>query len=225
VIPSPGARRARLSTSIAAWLSARALSLSLAALAILVYGLDSIFGAVDMSAALQLDAARPLEVWRLITGHWTHWSIDHLFWAVLMFAVLGAELEVRSRRRFALFVICSALVISGHALWSQSALFVYRGLSGIDSALFVAFAIAQLRQPGPDALALRGRPVRFPRQARLRELEWKLPLRRLRGIPRLRARASPRGAGRGAVRQFGPEEAKATSCPLSLSRRHWRGRT
>jgi rhomboid family GlyGly-CTERM serine protease len=148
VIPSPGARRARLSTSIAAWLSARALSLSLAALAILVYGLDSIFGAVDMSAALQLDAARPLEVWRLITGHWTHWSIDHLFWAVLMFAVLGAELEVRSRRRFALFVICSALVISGHALWSQSALFVYRGLSGIDSALFVAFAIAQLRQPG-----------------------------------------------------------------------------
>jgi rhomboid family GlyGly-CTERM serine protease len=90
--------------------------------------------------------------WRGITGHWAHWSADHLFWDAATFAALGMLAEVRSRKRFVLCVAGSCVTITA-GLWFRPGVEFYRGLSGIDSALFVLVAAGLLR----DAAATRGR--------------------------------------------------------------------
>ncbi len=87
------------------------------------------------------------ELWRLLTGHWTHWSGEHLFWDLLVFAVAAALWErLGRRRRLLACLLCSALAIS-LALWvllPQVAL--YRGLSGLDCALVTALAAESIRR-------------------------------------------------------------------------------
>lgn len=77
------------------------------------------------------------EFWRAVTGHLTHWNADHLLWDALMFAVLGALVERTSRRAFVLTCALSAAAISATLWFCRPGLELYRGLSGIDSALFV----------------------------------------------------------------------------------------
>ncbi len=77
--------------------------------------------------------------WRLLTGHLTHWGAEHLFWDLLILLVAGAALERISRRRWLFTMVLAAPLISvGLWLW-QPQLAVYRGLSGIDSALVAAW--------------------------------------------------------------------------------------
>jgi rhomboid family GlyGly-CTERM serine protease len=97
---------------------------------------------------LQLDRAAVAtgQWWRLVTCHWTHWSLDHAVWDVLVFAGLGIACELRSRWRFVACVGTSALVIAlGVLLWMPR-MPMYRGLSGIDSALFGLLAMLILRE-------------------------------------------------------------------------------
>ncbi len=99
----------------------------------------------EVADVLQYDRAALAggELWRAVAGHWAHWSADHLVWDLAMFAVFGALLERRSRARFVAVVVLSAVAIPA-ALWFAAPEFeYYRGLSGIDSALFAAF-FAQL---------------------------------------------------------------------------------
>lgn len=85
------------------------------------------------------------EIWRLLTGHWTHGGFEHLFWDALMFVVLGALCEGIYRRAFVACVLGSAMAIA-FLLWVfLPELDIYRGLSGIDSALFVLLAVTVLR--------------------------------------------------------------------------------
>ena len=80
--------------------------------------------------------------WRLLTGHLTHWGPDHLFWDVLMFVALGCLVEIQSRRRLIGLCLGSAIVISSFIWFGSPDLEIYRGLSGIDTALFVSVAIS-----------------------------------------------------------------------------------
>lgn len=99
-------------------------------------------------AALQFDRSAIVahEWWRGMAGHWTHWNADHLVWDLMVFAVFGALLERRSRRAFSAVIAGAALSISA-ALWFAAPQFqFYRGLSGIDSALFAAFFALLLRE-------------------------------------------------------------------------------
>jgi rhomboid family GlyGly-CTERM serine protease len=92
----------------------------------------------SLAAELQYDrgAIAAGEWWRLVTGHWTHYGADHFFWDVLAFSVLGVACEQRSRCRFLVCVAASALAVS-LAVWLWlPGMTGYRGLSGIDSALF-----------------------------------------------------------------------------------------
>lgn len=86
--------------------------------------------------------------WRMLTGHLTHWNLDHLFWDVVMFVVLGAMVERQSRPRFVAVCLVSAFSISLLVLLGQPDLASYRGLSGIDTALFVYLACDQLVNAG-----------------------------------------------------------------------------
>jgi rhomboid family GlyGly-CTERM serine protease len=109
-----------------------ALTLGLGVLAVLV---ASVPGA---EAALVFDrgALAGGESWRLITGHWVHWSANHLVWDVGTFVALGAACEMRSRRRFAACVLGSALAISAAVFFLLPEIDRYGGLSGVDCALF-----------------------------------------------------------------------------------------
>jgi rhomboid family GlyGly-CTERM serine protease len=90
------------------------------------------------------------ELWRLVTGHLIHWSRDLLAWDVAVFAALGALCERRSRRRFLVCAVGSALAISA-VLWiCEPQLGRYGGLSGIDSALFALLAVDLTREQWRD---------------------------------------------------------------------------
>jgi rhomboid family GlyGly-CTERM serine protease len=97
------------------------------------------------------------EVWRLVTGHWTHWTLDHLLWDVLTFLLLAILCETWISRRALLATVAgSALLISAGVWVALPGLSCYRGLSGIDSALFVLLAVALLRRESGARAGLAG---------------------------------------------------------------------
>ncbi len=81
------------------------------------------------------------EFWRLLTGHLTHFSLDHLIWDVLTFAVLGIICSKHSRLEYLVVCIGSAVVISLVAWYACPGMEAYRGLSGIDTALYCYVAL------------------------------------------------------------------------------------
>jgi rhomboid family GlyGly-CTERM serine protease len=108
---------------------------------------------------LELDwrAVAEGEVWRVVTGHWTHASTEQLVWDLGAFFVLAAACELRDdpngRRRLLAAVGLAALAVPLTLWLVLPGVERYRGLSAIDSALFVLLAVLFLR----DELAA-GRP-------------------------------------------------------------------
>jgi rhomboid family GlyGly-CTERM serine protease len=86
------------------------------------------------------------ELWRLVTGHFVHWSPGHLVWDVGTFLVLGAACELRSRRRFSVCLAGSAIAIPCAVWLLLPELELYAGLSGIDSALFALLGADLVRE-------------------------------------------------------------------------------
>ena len=84
-------------------------ALVLSSLAVVLYPLPG------WSAGLgyDRDAVAAGQLWRLLTGHWTHWSAEHLSWNLLVFALLGVFWErTGERRRLLVCVLGSAFFIS-----------------------------------------------------------------------------------------------------------------
>ncbi len=107
-------------------------SLLLTAAALVIHALP---GATTM---LQYDrtAIAAGQLWRILSGHWTHISASHLFWNVVAFLLLAVPCERLNRFSFYACLTSSAILIPV-ALWvTAPQLLTYRGLSGIDSALF-----------------------------------------------------------------------------------------
>lgn len=96
--------------------------------------------------ALELDrtAIAAGEVWRLFTCHAMHWSIDHLAWDLLAFLCLLPLCLRESVRRTWWTLAAASLAISGAVLVFLPEMERYRGLSGLDSALFVFLAASRL---------------------------------------------------------------------------------
>jgi rhomboid family GlyGly-CTERM serine protease len=92
------------------------------------------------------DAIARLELWRLLTSHFTHWSGDHLFWDALAFAVLGWLCERNGLGSFLRCVGVSAFLIPLTLWFALPQMTTYRGLSGIDSALFALLATRVVRE-------------------------------------------------------------------------------
>jgi rhomboid family GlyGly-CTERM serine protease len=110
----------------------------------------------QVGEALQFDrtAVAAGELWRLATAHLVHWNVEHLQWDLLMFVVLGAACEIRRRRRMWLCTATSTACVSILVLVFFPEIETYRGLSGVDTALFTLLAIDLMR----DALK-RQQPV------------------------------------------------------------------
>jgi rhomboid family GlyGly-CTERM serine protease len=101
----------------------------------------------DVSAALQYDrsAVAAGQFWRLLTCHWPHWSADHLLWSGGTFAVLVLVCRRLYPRQLLPCVLLSAPLVTGAVMFGTD-LQTYRGLSGIDTALFTLLAIQILRE-------------------------------------------------------------------------------
>jgi rhomboid family GlyGly-CTERM serine protease len=105
----------------------------------------------SVSEALQFDRAALAagQWWRILTAHMTHWNAEHLVWDAAMFLILGAVLERQNRRQFILGIAAASVAISAAVWFLQPELNTYRGLSGVDTALFVMLSVGLLH----DALS------------------------------------------------------------------------
>ena len=84
--------------------------------------------------------------WRIWTGHLTHYGANHLLWDLLMFAALGGACERQHPRRFALALLVMMAGVAGLIGLQCDDVLVYRGLSGIDTGLFVWLVADQCRR-------------------------------------------------------------------------------
>ena len=91
------------------------------------------------------------EVWRLLTGHFVHWSPEHALYSLGTFAGLGLLLARRDRRLLGWTVLLSVLSISAALWFTAPEIQQFRGLSGPGTAAFAALAChlgAELRRQG-----------------------------------------------------------------------------
>ena len=120
-------------------------SLLLTAAALVIYVLPG------AATTLQYDrtAIAAGELWRILSGHWTHHSPSHLFWNILAFLLLAAPCEKLNRFSF-YACITSAAILIPVALWvTAPQLLTSRGLSGISSALFALLLATLLKEEIP----------------------------------------------------------------------------
>jgi len=73
---------------------------------------------------------------RVFTCHLLHWSWNHLLWDLAMFTTLGAIAETNMPRRYRWTLLLSALLIPAGVVLHHPEMETYRGLSGIDTAIF-----------------------------------------------------------------------------------------
>ena len=71
-----------------------------------------------------------------LTGHLTHWSWNHLIWDLAAFAALSFAAIRLIPQRFLLCLLVAGIIIPLEIALNQPQFETYRGLSGIDSALF-----------------------------------------------------------------------------------------
>ncbi|MEO7412333.1 MAG: rhombosortase [Opitutaceae bacterium] len=118
------------------------ITLTLAAAAIAIHLVPGLPGHLEFDRV----AIGHGEIWRWLTGHLTHFESNHLTWDLGVLLLLGSTAERESHRRFVRTVLWSAAAISAAVWWWQPHLQHYRGLSGVDSALFGLVAGALLRR-------------------------------------------------------------------------------
>ncbi len=95
-----------------------------------------------VAGPLEIELAHPQWIgWYQIFGcHLLHWSAEHLFWDLAMFGVLSGCCERWWRKSYYHTLVLSALLIPLAVMVWQPNISSYRGLSGIDTALFALMA-------------------------------------------------------------------------------------
>lgn len=115
-------------------------------IALLTVGLAARYGVGEAVAPFALDLPRlDFEPWRFVTGHLTHWSWSHLAWDLAVFVGLGWVVERQDRRAVGWTLALAVALIGLGAPVLTGELVVYRGLSGLDAALFGWLAATVLR--------------------------------------------------------------------------------
>ena len=85
------------------------------------------------------------QLWRIVTGHWVHFSGSHLFWNLTVLLPAGIWLERRDPCALRWTLLLSPLAISLALLAFDPSLAIYAGISGVASGVLVALAVNGLR--------------------------------------------------------------------------------
>lgn len=86
------------------------------------------------------------EFWRLLSCHWVHLNSDHLLWSSMTFLLLGSICEYMDRKRYALAIGLSIILIPAAIWFGRPYLQVYGGLSGLDCALYSLLIVLLIRR-------------------------------------------------------------------------------
>lgn len=107
-----------------------------------------------LAAALVYDRGAILggEIWRLVTGPLVHFTGDHLFCNILVFAAAGYLVERKRPRLFAGLCLASALAASLFLLFLSPGIAVFGGLSGVATMTVVFLAVDEARAGSRVAL-------------------------------------------------------------------------
>ncbi len=93
---------------------------------------------------VKFHTTEPTAWWTWLSCHLLHWSTEHLFWDLVMFVALGLVCERRFRWRFAAVLLLSAYGIPWVISQTHPLINTYRGLSGLDTALFTLWAVSSI---------------------------------------------------------------------------------
>lgn len=117
------------------------LTIGLSAFALMLFAFDST-GVID-SRGLNLSLSENVfgQMPQLVLSHFRHWSAEHLFWDLGMFAVLAAVCERISRTGLVAVLAIGIFLIPLAVGIFEPAILTYRGLSGLDTALFGMAAV------------------------------------------------------------------------------------
>ncbi|HWN97080.1 MAG TPA: rhombosortase [Methylomirabilota bacterium] len=96
----------------------------------------ALWSSPTLSQWCEWDRTQPWQLWRWLTAHFCHWSVEHLAWDLVVFAVLGAICERHDRAQFLISLAVAAVAITLATCLFLPNLTSYRGLSGLDSTLF-----------------------------------------------------------------------------------------
>jgi rhomboid family GlyGly-CTERM serine protease len=101
-----------------------------------------------LAAWLQHDREALLggQLWRLVTCHWMHWTPAHLWWEAIAFVILGVWCEHLSRRRWMVLLIAASLLVPLIMWLVLRGVETYRGLSGLNAALFGLLTVMLIRR-------------------------------------------------------------------------------
>ncbi|HXA16857.1 MAG TPA: rhombosortase [Thermoanaerobaculia bacterium] len=115
---------------------------------------------LTLAAALipgsSLELRRGGAAWRIATCHFTHFTYEQLAWDALVFVVLGIACARRSRGAFQATLLASIIVVPIAVLALAPDVTTYRGLSGIDSALFALLLTMEWQRSRLVALCAAG---------------------------------------------------------------------
>lgn len=101
----------------------------------------------DAAQMLQWQRSGPDFPFDWLTGHLTHWSWDHLIWDLGVFVALSISVLRLAPIRYVPCLLISAILIPLEIVTNQLQFDTYRGLSGVDSALFGLLVVALWRIP------------------------------------------------------------------------------
>ncbi|MDZ4831237.1 MAG: rhombosortase [Phycisphaerae bacterium] len=93
--------------------------------------------------------------WRMLSGHAVHFGFEHLAWDLGVFVLLAALIERRDRAALVWCVVAAAVTISLNLWFFAPTIVIYRGLSGIDSALVAMYATQVLMRRGEHSRSMR----------------------------------------------------------------------
>lgn len=108
------------------------ITLSVALAAVLAFMIPSASGLLELDTTNNLLSQIP----QVIGCHLLHWSFDHLSWDLFMFVLVGMVCERRNKLAYASVLLLAGISIPVFVAAWVPAVDSYRGLSGIDTALF-----------------------------------------------------------------------------------------
>lgn len=128
--------------------SPRVLPLAVAGGIVGLTGWIALFPEIAVTLSWRRTLPFPLRWPTALTSHLTHWSLDHFVWDLAAFVALAfAAIRLVPTRVIPCLAI-AALAIPLEISWFQAQFESYRGLSGLDSALFGLVLAALWRAGG-----------------------------------------------------------------------------
>jgi rhomboid family GlyGly-CTERM serine protease len=102
-----------------------------------------VFNIIQLTEALQYDRSKIAagQVWRVLTCHWTHWTPEHLFWDALAWSILFTMCLLTDKKQTILVLILVSCAVPLSIWLFQPEIIFYRGLSGLDTALFQLYLL------------------------------------------------------------------------------------